>query len=388
MTVTIATIAELRAAAQGAVTTADPRITDFSEGESAGAVVEAGVVLADNVTRTNLERWNDAFLATSKGNALDVQIVGIGGPARILDTAAQATIVLTRDGYVGAYNDLVIGSEITGEAPDGSTVTFILTEDMLLSGFASTVSGSATSSELGRHGNVPAETLITFSGLPDGLVLTQPQRAAGGADEELDAAYLARFQLGRAAFPGTAYGLEYGAKLVPGVTFAKAVETEITTDAGVSTLVYLYIGDPDAGSNDELAEDVRAILDGTADVEGWRIAGQEVLVLGSEREELNFVISLRVRPNSGVTHAQVREWWIAYLDTLRPSEILYRSLGETWVTNMAPSAILSVDQVVPLSDKISPTEPQMAIRTNPDGSDVAVLIYEVDDAGTETLIAE
>lgn len=388
MAVTIATIAEMRTAGQEAITAEDSRLTDFAEGEPLAAVVEAMTVMADTTLRTGLENAKDTFIPTATGNALEVAIVGVGGPQRNLASAAVATIVLTRDGYVGAYNTLIAGEQITGTAPDGSEVIFALSEDLLLSAPSTTVSGEAVCTELGRDGNVPAATLVNFAGLPSGLVLTQPQVAAGGAEDELDDDYRARFQLGRVAFPGTMYGLEYGAKLVPGVTYAKAVETEITTDTGVRTLVYLYIGDPDANSNDALAADVREILDGDTDTEGWRIAGQEVLVYGAARDELAFVLTLRVKPNAGITHTMVRTAWLAYLDTLAPSEIHYRSRGETAIIDIDREMIRSADQVVPLSDKVSPTAAHKAIRSASDGSDIDVFIYEVDDAGTETLITE
>lgn len=354
---------------------------DYSVGSVLGAVVNGANVMADSVQQNAVQLWKAAFVDTATGSDLDALITGLGGPARNPAATATAGLTLTRGAYVGAYT-ITAGATVTGTAADGSTVSFSVAADIVLGGVAASATGTATAPSAGRDYNVAAATLVTISGLPAGLTLTQPSRAAGGADAETDAAYRARFRLRRYAFPGTRYGLEYAAKLVPGVTYAAVDEA-----AGAGVYVSLYIGDPDAESNSTLALAVRDILYPSDGTEGWAVSGVPVVVYGSERDERAFGFTVKIRRGAGITHDDIRAAAITYLDTLPPGATYYASGAETEIHAIS-DLVLSAVQDDPTAVELTPTVVYGAIRTADDGSDLAITLYEVDTDGTETLVVE
>lgn len=354
----------------------DSRLTDFEAGSALDALAGAGSILADDVLRVALARFQGGFVATAKREDLDARIVDFGGPARLTPSSAVAPLTLTRGSYVGAYT-VTAGTEITGDAPDGTLVTFTVDDDIVLGLAASEATGTATCSDTGRSGNVPADTLTSISGLPAALAISNAQRAAGGSDGEPytdagDDAYRARYELWHAAQQrGTPAALEYGARLVPGVTFATVDEDAIAAEDG--GYVAVYIGDPDGAGNDALVDDVQAEL------ESWRAAGVLVLVYAAEREELAFEITATVKAGSGLTEDDFVDAALGYLDQVKPAKPMYLSAMESALHVALGDDLLEVD--ITCTERtgervITPTEAYQAIRSAADGSDITVTITE------------
>jgi uncharacterized phage protein gp47/JayE len=371
MPVQTPTFQEFYDEAKGEIQDRDPRLTDFEAGSALDGLTGASAVLADDVMRVGLHRWKAAYVDTAEGDDLDVRITDFGGPARKPAAAAVVPLILTRGAYVGAYT-VDAGTEVTGEAPDGSEVAFTVDEDIVLGLAASSATGQATCTATGRGGNVPEGTLDTITGLPSGLTIGHTQRAAGGAEKETNPAYRARYRLFLAAQQrGTVEALEYGAQLVPGVTFATVDESTSAWDAG--GYVGLFIGDPDGSGNEELADLVRVEID------NWRAAGVEVQVFAAEREELDFTILVNLADTSAVTDIDMAEAAIAYLDELAPSKSLYLSRMEAAVHALGEdirSADITCDGHG--TDRvIEPTEAYKAIRTAADGGGLTITITRV-----------
>lgn len=381
---TLTTSAARLAAAKAAIAARVPSgVTPyFSTGSVLGALVNGMNVMADSVQQNAVRMWRAAFVDSATGADLDSLITGLGGPVRNLASNAVASLTLTRDSYVGSYT-INAGTTVTGTAADGSVVSFSVDDDIVLGGASSSASGTATAANAGRAYNVAAATLTRISGLPSGLTLTQPSRAAGGSENETDDDYRARFRLRRYAFPGTKYGLEYAAKLVAGVTYASVDESTAVMGGFVS----LYIGDPDANSNDALADDVHDVLYPPDGTEGWAVAGVPVVVYGSERDERAFAFTVKIRRGAGISHDDIRNAIIAYLDTLPPAATYYASGAETEIHAIS-TLVLSATQTSPTSVELAPTHPYGAIRTAADGSDLDITLYSVADDGEETEIIE
>lgn len=379
MAVELPTFEELYAAGKTEAQTRQPSLTDFEPGSALDALTGSAAVSSDDVLRVALYRWQAAYVDTAKGTDLDRRIVDFGGPERLAASAAVVTLTITRGAYVGAYT-LPYGTEVTGDAPDGSIVTFTTDGEATLEIAASSVDVQATCTATGRSGNVPEDTLDTVSGLPAGLTIGHADRAAGGSDGEPytdagDDLYRARYKLFlRAQQPGTVAALEYGSKLVAGVTFA--VVDESTVDPESESYVGVYVGDPDGGSNDTLIEGV------TTELENWRAAGIEVRVFGAEREEIDLTITATFRAEATVTEADVTTAAIAWLDELPPALPLYLSAYEAALHRAFPpsaypndlrSVEISIDSD-PDARSLAPTEPYYAIRTAADGSGLTVTL--------------
>lgn len=373
MPVTVPTFAELYDAAQSEITARQPTLTDFSEGSNLDAVAGAAAVVADEAIRHGIMLARAGFIETAEAGDLDALVTSRGGPVRKPLTAATTTFVVTRTSYVGAYT-FSAGLTVSGYGADGSPVSFNLTTTKTLGAMQSSVSLSATCNESGPNGNVPAGSVTTISGLPAGLTVTQPNRAAGGAAEETDDAYRARYRLGlRARARGTPAALEYAALSVAGVAFAAVNEDAIAGDTGY---VALYIADSTGTGSSDLATAVTTALD-TIDIDGTpgvRAAGALVQVLAAAREEIALAYTVKVKPGSGVTENDVKAAVLAFTNALPPSRTLWPSAAEAAILQIG-SDVLDAQQTLPAT-AYPPTLAYNSIRTASDGSDVSVTIVE------------
>lgn len=366
------TFDELLTGAQDAIEAAAPEVQDYRPGTAAYALTYTQALMAEQSIAVSLDAFNDSFVATAEGEALDRRITDFGGPVRLEATAAVVPLTLQRGLATGDVT-IAAGSAFRGMTPNGQTVTFETSEDVTLLSAASSVDFEATCTVTGRFGNVPAGTL-TSGDIPTGTLLVHDERAAGGTDAETDEDYRARYALfRRVQARGTKAALEYGAKLVRGVTFAEVNEDNIDPDDG--GYVAVYVGDPDAGSNSTLVDAVEAEL------ELWRAAGVEVLVFGTEREERAFTITAKKRAGADLTTADLKASLIAYLDGMRVASKLYLSQAEGGIHGDFDDAdLLSVvvtDNASPSSREITPSQSNYAIRTAADGSDITVVLTEV-----------
>lgn len=380
------TFDELRDAAQNAITTDDPRLTDFSEGSALDAIAGSAATMGSASQRHLVYLARASFVETADGADLDKVITDRGGPVRQQPSPARVTLRLVRGAYVGAHT-IASGEAITGEAADGTVVTFEADDAAVLGSGDASVEFDATCATTGRRGNVAADTLTTIAGLPSGLTIEQDERAAGGSEGEPytdagDATYRARYRLSRQALQGTPEALRFAALSVPGVTYAEVDESNIACEDG--GYVALLIGDPDAEGNSTLAEEVDTALD-TIEINGRvgvRAAGVEVVVLAAAREEGDFVYDVIARAGAGVTTTEIRDAVAAYLDTLGPGQTHYPSQGEAAILDLGRDRILDVIERDPAdtAEHAGPRVPsaqQNAIRTASNLSDITVNITEV-----------
>lgn len=372
MTVAIPSFADLYDAAKAEMQSRDPRLTDFNAGSALDALAGGSAILADEALRIALHLAKAAFVDTATGDDLDTRITDLGGPARNPATAASVELFIVRGSYVGAYT-IDPDTEITGTAPDGSTVTFTTSTGATIGAPESEEPFTATCTVTGRSGNVPEDTLVTISGLPSGLTIEQRERAAGGSAEESDDAYRARYRLWvQSLRRATLAALEYGARTVAGVS--------LVTLAELDGYVAVYIGDPDAGGNSGLVDDVETALD------DYRAAGVEVRVYASEREELDFTIAVTSRPGSDLGENEVRAAAIAFLDAYPTATDLYLSQFEAAIHDIDSPGLGPEERVVlsvtvtadddPDARTISPSAAYKAIRTAADGSGLTIEITE------------
>lgn len=372
------THADLTAAARAQITATDSRLTDFREGSALNAVAGSSAVLAGEVLRWSEARFRACFVDTAEGDELDSLITSLGGPERNPATAAIARLTLTRTTYVGAYT-IAAGTEVYGTAPNGQRVTFDVLNDIVLGSGSGAVSNAPAEAQTnGPDFNVPAATLVNIDGLPAGLVLTQPQRAAGGAYEQSDDAYREAFRLWRRTLAkGTPAALRYGALIVDGVAYAEVDESDIAEEDG--GYVSLYIGDAGAEANDALIEAVELSLEtGGEDGTGFRAAGTEVRVFASARDEVVIEITVKVRRGSGITEDAIKEAIIAHMDTNGPGRRWYLSATESAVHDIDRVNVLSADITLPTSREVTPSLRWEAVRTAADGSDITVTLTEVE----------
>lgn len=372
------THADLYDAAKAQITVTDPRLTDFRPGSGLDASAGTSAMLAGEVLRWSERRFRACFVDTAEGADLDSLIASLGGPAREQASAAVAYLTLTRSSYVGAYT-ITAGTEVYGTAPNGQRVTFEVVNDIVLGGGAGSIANRAAEAQTnGPDFNVPAATLVNIDGLPAGLAITQPQRAAGGAYEQEDDDYRAAFRLWRRTLAkGTPDALRFGALLVEGVSYATVDESDIADEDG--GFVALYIGDPDAEANDALVDAVELSLEtGGEDGTGFRAAGIEVRVFAASRDERVIAVTVKIRRGSDITEAAIKTAIIDWFDDLDPGKTWFLSATEAAIHGLDRINVLSADITTPSAREVTPTQRYQALRTAADGSDITVTLVEVD----------
>lgn len=270
-------------------------ITDFSEGSGAdlalGAAAAMGELLVHKMT-TDFRRF---FFQTSKKADLDTLAYDRLRLTRAAATAAVVPVTLARPSSAAGAGTVPAGAVFaTAQDPaTGERITFTLDQAV---GFGATdlsATGTATCTITGTKGQIAAAALTTIeTSLFDGsITVTNPERSAGGNPEESDEALLVRcYTFATAQAKGTLGAIEFGAKTIPGVQRATALEELV---AGLETgIIDLYIGDSQGYSNSALVAAVAAIMD------DWRAGGATVNTIGMIVDQIAVVLTCTWEPGA------------------------------------------------------------------------------------------
>lgn len=351
----IPTHQQLYDAARNEVQSRNPALTDWTEGSNLDAVAGAAAMLADESIRVALARFAEGYFDTATDAALDRLALDRLGLTRKPATAAIGTVTWLK-GVADAYT---IPSGTRLQATVGDTVSVVqTTSDVAAPAGAASVELPCEATTTGRASNLAAlgaadwDVLDTIVDDPD-AVASNAQPFAGGSDEETDAAFRDRIRRYYGTLRrGTRDALVTGALTVPGVSFVTVDESEVE-DAG---LVHVYIGDPDARSNDTLAGLV------ATELESWRAAGVRVEVDGAEREEVALSIALELQAGADydAVSAAVRAAVVGYGDSLGPN-VRGRLSRIKRACHAASSLVLSA-RITSHDEDIEPTETHHAIR--------------------------
>lgn len=363
-------VADGRAAAEGE----RPALSQWRTGGVASAILSAMAQQGLSLLRRVLGYRSESMFGLASGGALDTKITD-EDPAltRGEAAAAVATLTVTRGAYVGAHT-ITAGTDVTGTDAAGQPVTWSIQTTTVLSASASSVEVVAVAPDAGPAGNLPASSLTTIDGLPDGLTVSQPSRASGGADVEDDVAYLERRRLARRSrgVRSTPEGLLGTALGVSGVSYAAIDETE-TDENGAILAVYVYVGDPDATADDALVDRVQYALDTGEDTEvsAYRAAGIRVIAQATSRDERSW--SVTWRGPADITESQIKQALIGSLDTYAPAASVYLSSVERDIHQWLPR-INAVDVFLAGSAArvIEPAAASQAVRAADDGSTITV----------------
>ena len=257
----------------------NPAVADIP-GSDLNLAIGIDAALAEEVSIRGAAGMRGAFAELARGSQLDRCIYDRSGLLRFGATPARADLVLFRLTPVTSTPGTV-GSGAVVTTADGTQ--FGLNTDAVFGGFTTSVSVQATALMSGANTNVPAYNVGTGQGIlafatppfDPSLVVHNPASAAGGTDPEGDIQFLGRY---RGYFPTLSKGvlgaIEYGAKQVPGVAVATAIEV-INPQAGYpAAAVQLTIGDLAGNATSGMIQDVSDKL-----LE-YRAAGIPVFVQG------------------------------------------------------------------------------------------------------------
>lgn len=209
----------------------------------------------------------------------------------------------------------------------------------------------------GASGNVGAATITKINTAILGITsVTNPAALSGGSDEETDDARKKRFQdfvTGLAR--GTKGAIEFGAKLVPGVVSAKAIDL----DDDISLLpgyVDLFIADA-AGTAD-------AGLIAAVDLElnNWRPAGVSVTTAAPTLVPIDVTVTLAIESsfNPADVREAVRQRIVDHLTAHTMGDDVFLALLYQVIVDTNPVAVLNANISTPSGD--TSIDPQFLAR--------------------------
>ena len=350
-----------RAAARssGAQITADQVFNPASDVNLIGA---GGSAMCEEVVRQSGASFSEATLDGSFGPALDRWIYDRYGNLIVRKTAAPARVVLTFARTVG-------GGAFT--YPSGSRVStpggvqFELRSSAVFGvGAVGPVAVDGRAVNAGTGGNVDKGSITKFTTQPTDttLVVTNLAPATGGDATETDASLKERVRLFFFAMArGTLPAIEYGARTVPGVRQATAIEEG--TGTGVLTgRLFLFIADANGQANTALISEVVTVL------REYRCGGINVVVVGGVPVfvPIQFHLGFATNVDTVIASDQVRQSTVARVNQLAPQITLQRSLLLEIARSIAGTIVGADALPVPAGDIVPTPNSGEIIRTRPD----------------------
>lgn len=320
------------------------------EGDISEMFVLASAAMADRFTGYAAERIAALYLASSEGDDLTTLADDRYNVQREPAVAAIGTVTFTSTG--GPFTGTIPSGTRIATTPDaaGNFQEFTTDSDLVFAA-ETTKSVDVTASVAGRDGNVAAtainrilDTIIGWTGGVSNAALT-----VGGYEEESDADLRDRVKgINSTQRRGTLSALEVGAKEVPAVKQATAVEAPVTL------IVTVYVTDADGNSNAAM------VTAATAEIENWRCAGATVSVSGGAlfAQAIDFSLVVRAGTDIAALALSARTSVVNAVNRLRIGETLYRDLIQTAARNADPDAIQQVTVNVPAAD-VAPSSNQI-----------------------------
>lgn len=330
----------------------NPSLTDYTEGSFLDGVTGGGATLADEVINVLVELFAEQFLGTAEGEALDRLVYDRILQTRNGESSAIGEITWTRDA-AGAYV-IPAGTTVSGTR-NGTVYEFTTDGAVTLPAADSTIDIPVTAVVAGRASNLDVgevDTVVDTVLADPNATVSNAEVMAGGGPAEDDDKFRARAALWYSSVRrGTVAALKTAAISIEGVTYATVVEDF------ANTTVYIYIGDPDAQGNQQLA-DLVAI-----ELENWRAAGILVVVLASDAEDTTLTIDVKVESgtDTNALEADIKAAVEAFGQTLDVGERVYTSAIECAVHD-TDDAILAADVSGYSLGYIDPAAAQNALR--------------------------
>lgn len=320
-----------------------PSIT-FKPGDVSDMVLGGAAAIGDRVIGYVADRFKATYVDGARGADLTTLADDHWGIVRVAAVKASGQVTITRSSATVNPFTLPAGSILaTIRDSQGNEVRFVT---LAPASWAASTNGARTvaaeAEVAGVGGNVAAAkvTRIISTTLDGTYVATNAAPFTLGAAEESDADLRERIrQYPSTLRRGTLAALEYGAKQVPGVKYASAVEDGtggvniyVTDSSGVAT------GTPTtcAPSVTDLGTTTTKVA---VELESWRAAGSLVTVNAGQVLSVDIAVTLTVR--AGVDVAQL----ITYVTNAISARVALLKIGETLYRSAVQAVIRNVDPV-------------------------------------------
>lgn len=337
----------------------NPAVIDIP-GSDTNLLLNAMSLIGEEIIARLSECMRENFIEVARGSQLDRVAFDRYGLSRFPATPARVELVMTRP---------LPGIATPGTYPAGSRVQsadgtqFATDIDATFGNFDTTLPVSATALVAGPDSNLSADTITQYADQPfdTTFVLNNPEGAAGGNEAELDVDFRGRI---RDFFPtvrrGTKGALEFGARQVPGIVTATAIEIMNLLLAGPlpAGLVELIVGDAAGNASPPL---IQSVIDTMID---WRALGIPVEVIGGSPAPAVFVVwdlEFQTGIDTVLAATQIQAVTSAAAQFLNPGETLYKSTLIAAARTVPGVIIHEGSLVAPLGDVV-PTSSNLVIR--------------------------
>ena len=328
MSTTFATRADLYSVGRAAIAATpgikiNPSVIDIP-GSDLNIVVGTSSVMGEEVSARGAMALRGAFAELARGPALDRVLYDRYGLFRFSAQPSTVDLMLSRPGPGALTGTISAGSAC--QTPDGTQ--FGLDVDVTWGAGQLTATATATALQPGSGGNVAAGSITSWatSIFDPSITLTNPTPASGAIDAEQgtagDVTFLGR---SRGFFPtiarGTLSAIQFGARQVPGVAVATAIEIENPTTGYPAAIVVLTVGDQNGNASSSLLKAVaNALL-------AYRALGIYVMVLGGVvfQQAVQWTLSFLSGTNEALAESRVRAVSVAVAQFLAPGATLLRS---------------------------------------------------------------
>lgn len=303
-----------------------------TDGSNANIVVGSTSVMAKTIVDQLAYEVSQMFLDTVEAERLDRWALDRYQAVRKGASSAVGTVRFYRAAYTAGAGSIPIGTKVRSL----TGVDFVTTSVAVFGSTSVESSCFVRAVQAGKSSQVSAQLIRTIPGasalFDPTIQVTNDVDTAGGENAEDDDTFKERLRsFWRTARRGVLAALEYGAKTVPGVVSAQAIELMSPTTlavAGISEswklparLVQLHIADSSGVASEALAQLVRVAL------EDYRACGIGVLVRTSIPVLVPITLALTFKTNVDTVSLSdaIVAAIVEYVNSLPVNGTLYRS---------------------------------------------------------------
>lgn len=339
----------------------DPAVIDL-DGSDINVILRVAASMGEEVTRYVVAKLTALAVGTARGDDLDRLVYDLYGMLRQEASPAVATLSLGRAGTVG----FTVPAESTFATEDGETFR-TLVDVVFPPNSLGPFLVPSVNVKTGPSGNVPAGAIhrVLRPQSDPTLTCTNPEPAAGGGEAEDDDALRDRArQFFVTARRGTQAAIEFGAREVPGVQEATAIELVSPDNQLPGYRVALHVADANGQANSALAELVRVNL------QGYRALGVPCLVVAAIPQYIDVKatgLAFEAGRNTGQVLQQARQAVLGVVNgtapglPLRRNDIIAALGGVAGLIVPGDALVEPAGDVVPSAGTIIRTTPERVV---------------------------
>jgi uncharacterized phage protein gp47/JayE len=328
-------------------------------GSDANLFVGATSFMTFAVQRQLIERINALYLDGCNGEDLDRWAFDRYRILRKGASPARTSMVFSRAVLGGGAGQIDAGRKFV--TPEG--IEYLTTQPTIFQATTMSVSTFVRAVNAGKDYQIGANNLRKPSSgtlFDPRITMNNPTAAAGGENRESNDVFRERIRdFWRAMSRGTIGAIEYGARTVPGVESAQAIEE--TDNGKPARLVQLSIADSSGVSSLALETSVEVALD------DWSGAGVYVNLVGGYPQMIPMIqLNLKIRAGYDYVTLQqnIQAAVVEYSNSLGIGKALYRGALMSVLARFQTEGLELNDQTIlqPLADIIPARARTLRIR--------------------------